>query len=87
MLDGLARRKVERERISSPRKIDRKMASAAGGERNSKTNLDGGRDELHLEKTVTRKGAAERSPTTGTLPHWPPSRQTKSCPMRHEPER
>ena len=56
MLDSSARRKRELERIFSPRKIDGKTASAAGRERKSETNVDEGSGELHLEKTVTRKG-------------------------------
>ena len=53
MLNGSARRKIEPERLSPlPRNIDGKIASAAGGQRKSETNLDEGCDELHLEKTV-----------------------------------
>jgi len=51
MFNSLARRETELYRFTpTPWKIDRKTASAAGGQRKSKTNLDEGRDELHLEK-------------------------------------
>ena len=62
VLDSPARRKIEPECVFTAREIDGKMASAAGGERKSKTNvdLDEGRDELHLEKTARSKGGDDR---------------------------
>ena len=75
-LDSLARGKVERERRFSPWKVDSQMASAAGSEQDSKTKLDDRREKLHVEKTPTRNGVAERSLTTGSPP--------PSCPTRFE---
>ena len=52
MLDGLAWTKIEPERLSSPRKVDRQMASAAGGERKSQANEDDCPDVLHFEPAM-----------------------------------
>ena len=73
MLNGLARSKMEPERISSARKNDSEMASATGGQQEGKTNLDEDRDELHWEETVAKKEQMHAHRQTGTLPNCPPT--------------
>ena len=47
MLNGFLERKIEIERLAPPGKVDRKTATAAGGERKSKANVDDSPDVFH----------------------------------------
>ena len=47
MLNGFLERKIEIERLAPPGKVDRKTATAAGGERKGKANVDDSPDVFH----------------------------------------